>query len=74
MKSTDWFLEAEVGADESQWNGYSEPESKQSDKCAERDRSTAAHGPQHQVEDEEDAKDDSNRMKRVWTIEEYDSN
>ena len=52
------FFEAEVGADEGQWDGNAKPESKEGDQSTERHCSTAALDPQDQIQHKEHTKHD----------------
>jgi len=52
------LLEAEVGTNERQWDGNSEPESEESHKRAEWHGGTAAFHPQDQIQHEEHAEND----------------
>ena len=53
------LLVSEVGSDESEGHRDAEPQGQQGHQRAERNSGTTAQPPQHQVEDEEDAEDDT---------------
>ena len=52
-------LEAEIGADEDQWCRDTKPKGEKSQEGRERNRCRASVGPQDDVQNEEDAKDDT---------------